>query len=431
VNAGESFTLSSRATGTATLKYKWYHNGVAISGATSRNLVISGATESDAGDYFVTVTNSAGSDTSAVATVTIISPPGIVAQPRDQSAALGSAVALTLEANGSAPLEYQWYHDGTAIVSGTAATLNISAVQEADAGAYFAVVSNSAGSATSSVATVSLTLTAPSVVAQPVNRVVNAGSDATLSIVASGSAPLIYQWYHDGSLILGANSSTYAIGAAQASDAGNYYAVVTNSAGSATSVTVSVTVNLPPVITSSPSSQTAPAGTELSLVVKASGSGPISYQWYHDNQPILSATGGNLVISSLRTNDAGTYYAIATNPAGSATSASATVNVVTGSKQARVSGTNNGKSGKNGASINAYLSVPAGQLVLSVVESTGVVLQVVGDPGRIYDLEVCADMKDPQWETIASVVAAEDGFVELTTQDLTDYAYHFYRAVPR
>jgi hypothetical protein len=29
------------------------------------------------------------------------------------------------------------------------------------------------------------------------------------------------------------------------------------------------------------------------------------------------------------------------------------------------------------------------------------------------------------------VVAAEDGFVELTTQDLTDYAYHFYRAVPR
>jgi Immunoglobulin domain len=68
--AGGSVTLSATASdGTAT--YQWYKGDSQISGATSSSLTINPTSTSDSGSYYVVVTNSAGSATSAIITLTI------------------------------------------------------------------------------------------------------------------------------------------------------------------------------------------------------------------------------------------------------------------------------------------------------------------------------------------------------------------------
>jgi fibronectin type 3 domain-containing protein len=87
------------------------------------------------------------------------------------------------------------------------------------------------------------TATAPSITTQPASQTVTAGQSVTFSVVATGTAPLSYQWQKNGTVIGGANSSSYSISAAQASDAASYTVVVSNSAGSVTSSAATLTVN--------------------------------------------------------------------------------------------------------------------------------------------------------------------------------------------
>jgi len=105
--------------------------------------------------------------------------------------------------------------------------------------ATIAVPTNSAGSATSSAATLTVadaTATAPSITTQPADQVATVGQAATFTVVAAGTAPLSYQWQKNGTAINGATSSTYATPATTTSDSGALFAVVvSSSAGSTTS----------------------------------------------------------------------------------------------------------------------------------------------------------------------------------------------------
>ncbi len=64
-------------------------------------------------------------------------------------------------------------------------------------------------------------------------------------VVASGTAPLAYHWRRNGAGVLGATASTYALAAAQPSDAGTYDAVVTNAFGAVTSTVATLSITLP------------------------------------------------------------------------------------------------------------------------------------------------------------------------------------------
>jgi hypothetical protein len=76
---------------------------------------------------------------------------------------------------------------------------------------------------------------APTITTQPVNQQVNQGGSVTFTVVASGTAPLTYQWKKGGTDIVGATGANYTIANAQLADAGSYTVVVTNTAGSKTS----------------------------------------------------------------------------------------------------------------------------------------------------------------------------------------------------
>ena len=86
--------------------------------------------------------------------------------------------------------------------------------------------------------------TAPSISTQPANQTVTAGQSATFSVVASGTAPLSYQWRKNGTAISGATSAGYTTPTTTSTDNGAQFSVVVaNSAGSVTSNSATVTVS--------------------------------------------------------------------------------------------------------------------------------------------------------------------------------------------
>ena len=95
VAAGASASFAVTATGTAPLTYQWSKGGVAIASASSATLMLNAVTTADAGNYTVTVSNSAGSVTSATAMLTVTPSPStapvISTQPMTQSVAAGAS----------------------------------------------------------------------------------------------------------------------------------------------------------------------------------------------------------------------------------------------------------------------------------------------------------------------------------------------------
>lgn len=86
--------------------------------------------------------------------------------------------------------------------------------------------------------------TAPTISSQPSNQTVAVGQPATFLVQAQGTAPLSYQWYNGTAAIAGATSATYKTPAATLADSGSQFSVaVSNSVGSITSNSATLTVN--------------------------------------------------------------------------------------------------------------------------------------------------------------------------------------------
>src|SRR5213079_916978 len=201
------------------------------------------------------------------------------------------------------------------------------ATTSSDNGATFdEVVSNSAGTVTSNTATLTVNAAAapPAITTQPVSQTVTAGQTATFSVAASGTAPLSYQWQKNGANISGATSGSYTTPATTSSDNGTTFdVVVSNSAGTVTSNTATLTVNAaaaPPAITTQPVSQTVTAGQTVTFSVAASGTAPLSYQWQKNGAKISGATSGSYTTPATTSSDNGTTFdVVVSNSAGTVT----------------------------------------------------------------------------------------------------------------
>jgi hypothetical protein len=159
----------------------------------------------------------------------------------------GSSASFSVVASGTSPFSYQWRKDGSAISGATASTYSINSTSTADSGNYTVVVTNSAGSATSNAAslTVVAAVVAPIITSQPSATSIIVGGSALFSVSVSGTSPFSYQWKKDGVSINGATSSSYIITGASTKDAGNYSVTVTNSSGSVSSSSALLIVTAP------------------------------------------------------------------------------------------------------------------------------------------------------------------------------------------
>jgi pectate lyase len=89
-----------------------------------------------------------------------------------------------------------------------------------------------------------------------------------------------------------------------------------------------VPAGTPPSINTQPSDQSVFVGQNATFIVNASGSAPLSYQWYFNNDTLLpGATNASLTISNVQVSDTGGYSVTVTNASGPATSASANLTV--------------------------------------------------------------------------------------------------------
>src|SRR6266481_833493 len=95
----------------------------------------------------------------------------------------------------------------------------------------------------------------PAITSQPQSQTVVQGSNATFTVTAFGTAPLSFQWSFNGAPVDGATASSYTRTNVQPGDAGDYFVVVTNTAGSATSSNATLTVRSSPMIVTDPQSQ--------------------------------------------------------------------------------------------------------------------------------------------------------------------------------
>ena len=281
-----------------------------------------------------------GSTGSTVVTITVnpaATAPSITSQPTSQTVTAGQTASFSVTATGTAPLSYQWRKNGVNITGATSASYTTPATTTADSGSSFSVVvTNSAGSATSSNATLTVNAAAiaPSITSQPASQTITAGQTATFSVTATGTASLSYQWRKNGVYITGATSSSYTTPATTTGDSGSSFSVVvTNSAGSATSNTATLTVNaaaVAPSITSQPASQTVTAGQTASFSVSATGTAPLSYQWRKNGSNITGATSSSYTTPATTTADSGSAFSLmVTNSAGSVISNTATLTVNT------------------------------------------------------------------------------------------------------
>ena len=327
---GQNATFSVNAIGSAPLTYQWRFGNVNITGATNTSVTLSNVLAAQAGLYSVVISNPFGNTTSSNATLTVLLPPAIIVQPVSQTLTQGATLNLSVTATGSPTLTYQWRFNGTAIPGGTSAALSLFNVQESLEGNYQCIVSNPYGSATSTVAVV--TIQSPPVIyenGQPQPQTVIQGSNATFSVTAVGDQPFTYQWRFNGTNIAGATSNPLVLTGVQTNQAGNYSVVVSNAFGFTVSSNALLTVRVPPFIVTqpTPTSQTVVVGSNATITVVAGGDPTLTYQWRLNGVNVPGATGAVLTLTNVQTSQLGSYSVAVSNPYGTVTSSNATLDV--------------------------------------------------------------------------------------------------------
>ena len=197
-------------------------------------------------------------------------------------------------------------------------------------------VTNFLGSVTSAPASLMVSNVAPSIQTNPVSAFVFSGETNTFSVVAIGSGPLLYQWFFNSNVVLGATNADYTVNNAQPVNAGVYLVTITNGLGSVTSPPVTLTVsNAAPIITGGPQDfDSVNVGDTITLSVTVVGSTPLEYQWYHygltydpmsdttsitSTNLLLNATNATLTFTNIQPEDAsieGLYEVSVTNAFG-------------------------------------------------------------------------------------------------------------------
>jgi len=338
------FTLYATLTGTLPISYRWYRNDVAISLPSSittnnqRNISfgLNPSTTSLSGDYKLSASNIVNVDTST-AVITIIDPVVITLNPISRQLALYESITLTSAATGTEPITYQWYTlNGSAstIISGATTTSLIDITAN---GTYFMMASNDGGLRTARSANAVITheaLRNIGITLHPASSTINPNwyplSAYTMSVAATGDAPITYQWYlstiQDPLILIdGATSTQLTVTAG-----GTYFARASNDFSWAQSNLATIAVRIPPTITLNPLSLSAYDGDLVTFNANASGTETITYRWFRNNVSIpTNATGKNYTFTARVSDSGAQYHIVATGPfqLGSVSSTDATVDI--------------------------------------------------------------------------------------------------------
>lgn len=234
----------------------------------------------------------------------------------------GTTVSFSVSASSATGITilYQWKKGGVSIAGATSPTYTITNPVVSDGGTYTVDVISCGITVTSNDA-VLVVNAPPAITTQPGSQNICPGSPVSFTVIAAG-AGLSYQWRRgttdlaDGGVISGVNTATLRISSVAAGDVAPDYNVVVNGTctPSATSNNAALALNQFPSIISQPvASQSRCAGTSVSFMVGATGTG-LTYKWYkgatllNNLGAISGATTSTLTINPVAAADAGSDY---------------------------------------------------------------------------------------------------------------------------
>lgn len=206
--------------------------------------------------------------------------------------------------------------------------------------------------------------------------ITTAGSSYDTTLAIYSGSPALASLVH-----LGSNDDSGGLSSAvtfSVTSGSRYYVQVNGYGGDEGSITLNypspAAVNTPPVIVSQPAGAILVAGEPLALSVTATGTAPLSYQWFLGGAPISGATASSYSVTSVAEENEGSYEVTITNPHGSITSTAVFVGVDPISVRppndafsaaetlpgatGRVTGTNQRASGEPGEPNHAGASTP-------------------------------------------------------------------------
>lgn len=324
---GGAVTLSVVADGT-NLQYQWRRwNGAGfddVPGANSPGYTIDPVSAGDDTSYNVVVSNLC--DAVISRTVSLLIDSGAIQflrQPADQAGCETGTASFEVIVQATPPIQFEWRQDGVPLPDSNGRILTLVNLTLADAGFYDVVASTTCGSATSAAAELTVAaLSPPLITVQPQSQPVCELALLTLSVRATGAAPISYQWRQFGMDIPGAMGQDYVVASASAADAGEYDVVVSNPCATATSDPATVTVVPVPAITQQPFDRRVSEGEGVTFIVKAAGEG-LNYQWRFGGVDIAGANSDTFTIVEVVTADVGAYDVVVSNACGTATSTTA------------------------------------------------------------------------------------------------------------
>lgn len=389
VSEGASAVLQVEVTGTTPISYQWIKDGFLIPGGIDSALSFETVSLADNGDYWVEVSNAVGSTMSDHARLEVqpaMLAPRITQHPTNQSVALGGQASFQVVADGAEPLAYQWFRNSLPIPGQNSANLLLSPVSHDDAGEYSVQVSNSAGTVRSAFAILTVWddgnwgavtfqnldnaagLRAPIFDADGVTRLSGESYMAELwagrtvdTLAALASVPFYSEplraGYFPGRIVkipgmtdgetawvqvrawdnADGRFLTYedARAAGRNTGASTVFSVVVRAMPSLPAVLMGLESfslkgpGSPPndlVVSVSPSA-VVQEGDAVVLCVEATGTAPLSYQWFRNGVPLSGATTACLEIAEALQADEGDYRVQSTNGAGSALSEPVTLTV--------------------------------------------------------------------------------------------------------
>ena len=351
VNAGQpaSFTTAGSGNPSAVIQWQVSTDGgttfTNIIGATSGTLTLTTTAGENGNEYRALLANSLGSVTTSAATLTVDSPPTVTTSPANLAVVQGQPASFTAAATGTPTPTVQWQvsTDGgttfTNIAGATSPTYTFTTAAGENGNEYQAVFTNPAGSVDTTPASLRFN-TLPTVTSSPANVQVVQGQPASFTAAGAGIPTPTVQWQvstNGGTIftnVTGATNATYTFTTAAGEGGNQYRAVFTNSVGSADSTPATLSFDTIPTVTTQPGGVSVTTGQPASFTAAASGSPAPTVQWQLSTNSGVAFT--NIAGATAGTYSLGTttlaenhyeYRAVFTNPAGSATSNPATLNV--------------------------------------------------------------------------------------------------------
>ena len=282
-STNDPVTFSVGATGSAPLSYQWYFYGnntngapTGLTGATSSSYSIGSADGSNSGFYAVVVSNSFNSVISRFALLIVGNVAPVISGPANQTVIAGNNATFSTTVLIANPQPtFQWQTNGVNVGGATSASLTLNNVPFSLDGTMVSVIASNAAAMVTNNATLSVIVT-PVITPQPVAVTTNAGNTVVFTSGATGVPTPGLQWYKNGIGISGQTGSTLTLASIQGSDIGTYKLVATNSAGSATSTAVKLTVVSPTLAQTALSPANGATGVDYDTPLYITFNGPLS-----------------------------------------------------------------------------------------------------------------------------------------------------------